>query len=72
MITKLGPLLFAMVFVFLSGSAREYIAKMVQDAIHKATIYAPFSYFLLFAPMIGVVILLTWPSKPEEPHYYDE
>jgi hypothetical protein len=72
MITRLGPVLFSMVFLFLNQGSRETIGGLIQEGLHKVDIYAPFSYIVLVAPLIAVVALLVWPSKPEEPHYYDE
>ena len=72
MITKFGPALFAMVFLFLHQESRESVSGLIQDGFHKVDIFAPFSYAVLFAPLIAVVALLVWPSKPEEPRYYDE
>ena len=72
MITKFGPVLFAMVFLLLNQGSRETISGLIQGGFHTAYVWAPLSYVVLFAPLIAVVALLVWPSKPEEPHYYDE
>jgi len=67
MVMKIGTVSFALLFLLLDRPSHEAIFGFVELMRHQVAVHAPLSYFMLAAPMVALLLLLTWPNhKPSE------
>jgi hypothetical protein len=65
----LGPALFLLFFMFMSGTVREKTGNTIATVMHWVDVNQPFSYLVVggfaAAALLSAVLVVRWPQRPE-------